>query len=471
MKSKFTRRKFIKSTLSMSTLFISGQAIPKEKIICKKDPSDISFDTVDILRKHDPITDGERLYLKGIKGNNGSGYFLYDEKDKTSLDNGWFIIKTTTGKTLKREQLNERIELAWSGISSGDSIGKYWQQAIDFIDKIAQIKMSAFGLPIIYIPTGEFKLESMLSLPPYISNISNGNVKLTVDFKDRDYKSAILITNTNSVDYYKKNQSPHFPKTFSNIGGKLSIIHTQNRSENNPAGIITDAISEEYGPICMSISDIEFIGGWRAGHECNPINFWGAHFENCVFQGVNAIHYKKGNKDSGERISYVNCWFESSGQDKTKAPSIANAILIEASGMNLNFVNCSLDYNYGHVVTISKTASWSLIQFNSCHIENFGNFLVNIENNNVFENTHVTFRGCNILPNGEKISPSPSRKLFNGGGICHLDDSFISWTSYPYDALDGVLTKGSAMKVTTNKMKLINTRDIYFTRDAIVYEE
>lgn len=469
MKKTENRRIFIKKILSASSLaLISPKSLSKD---LPSLPTSHICNSVSELRTLNPSINGEQIYLTGIhkETTNGHGFFYYDHRDSTSLDNGWFIIKTDSGKILKRLNLDKRIELAWSGIENGDSIDKPWQQAINYIIDIVSTTNSTFCIPVIHIPNGEYLLKKTITLPTYITNITVGNTKIKAIFSEKETRAAFFITNISRYDYYKNNSSPHFPTTFRSIAGKLMIILDKDRSISNPAGLLTDAGDNRSGPICMHISDIEFIGGWRAGHECNPINFWGARFSNCVFQGFNALHYLQGNQDSGERISYNNCWFESSHINNPIEKS--SAILIESSGMNINFENCSLDYNYGNIITISKLGKWSLIQFNHCHIENFGNYLTNVENNETFDNIHITFRGCNILPNGYNISPSPSRKLFNGGGFCHFDDTFFSWSAYPFDELDGLSTPNSKVKITTNKLKLINTRDIYFTRDAILYEK
>lgn len=426
------------------------------------------YDTIVALRTFDPKSSKQRVYLKGtlIAGDTGAGFWVYDPEDQTGNDNGWFIIKTLSGKVLKREGINEFIYIKWAG--QVDDIGPKVQDAVTFVFDRAMSQRNLFGQPIIVLPDGIVNWNTQVTTNPHIAMISLGNVIISTN-KSRSVLPCLLkVTNANdTVDLYAANRGPRFPNLLSSVAGKIRFAWNGDATVgliNRPSAILFDGQLAAGTPMNMGIAD----------SQCNDLytlmdirayNFWGVRIVDSILSGHIGINIPSGSTlNSGERISVMNSWI--SGE--------FCAILYGAAGVTLTFDCCSLDftgYNRNDAYpgdVIRKTVNgWGTISFtNGTHIENFKGYLVN--NIGGGQNNYFLFDDCVILPNAELIAQSPSRKLFKGSGQVRASRTFVSWTTAAYDQLDGLVEAGSTMAAVGVNMRTLDAVDMYWGGSAIL---
>lgn len=423
-------------------------------------------DSVAALRLTDPISSGDRIYLKGVRqgSTRGEGYWEYDAADTTSVDNGWFIVVTATNKRLKRVGLNEFLRLDWAGLDDGADWCDAVQTAVTWIRTTSNAQKFTYGLPPIVVSGGNYSHSKQIKSAPYVCFVAFGNVRVWTTAARTDVDSLFLIdSSTDTSNFYHGHRGANFPRMFSGIGSKWRFAHTLDPAvlpvASRPSLFKFTSTNQQAHNNNMLISDIE-CENLLTTLEIVAVNFWGVRVEDCVLSGHYGVYFASGGNNSGERISIVNCWI--GGRH--------SAIYAGATNFQVNLDSCSSDFigstvgDPGHIV-YKPVPGWFAITFNDCHMEQFTGYIIEGVG---YENIFYTFRGTTILPDGTGKSPSPSRKLFNCGGTILMDDCFVEWTQAAYDQLDGLLATGATAVIIVRNNRSYHTRDMYFSRADVL---
>lgn len=415
------------------------------------------YSSVANMRKCNPTGNNEKIYLSGLVSGSsaGSGYFYYDALDSTSTDNGWFIIVTSTGKRLKRVGMYSNLQLEWAGVVNGSDLAKPISDAANWLRAAAANQDSLFRLPVITLNSGDYVWNSMITIPPYIKIVGFGDIRITSSLT-REQARALLTVSAlgDTINFYRDDKGIQFPRIFSCIGGRFKFNHTGEVTHDlRPSVFYFNHGGGETFNNCMSISEVESEDFFTV-LDIHPVNFWGFRAENCVFNGHYGVYFGSGGANSGERITFSNCWIAGRWC----------AFYLAAVNFQIQLQSCSLDFSGyvnddslpGHVF-YKPSAGWCAISMDGGHIENFKGLLVN--NPSGFSNTFFTFRGVTVLPDGRGKAQSPSRKMFSGRGTILLDDSFFQWNLPQYDHLPGPTEDGSEMTIIESNMRSFDSRD------------
>lgn len=423
--------------------------------------SNLSFSSIEQLRKYNPNVPNSRVHLRGLEEGStiGAGDWYYDATDTTSADNGWFIVVTNNGKRLKRVGWQSEINLDWAGIPDGGDLAVRWQEAINYADSIRLGVTHVFDCPKIVIRGQRYTMSTGVVHPTYISTEFTKSALITVSYPRSSCAYVVAMRNASGTQtiYRNEKEGVRWNHTLTATVGKVKFYFDNTdpalaNGSTRPSCIVTGNLTgTTYAYQCnMRVSNIEAYE-FRAAHEVLGTNSWGYRFENCGFGGTprdgkySVWTSSSTNVDSGERNSYVNCFM--------------SGIRLSTPSMYIYFDNCSIDFSYDTILTVDSTARYNDIRFVNCHLENFNAYVVDSALNTTdATNTIITFSGGRILPTSNVRPSSHDIVFFNGNcRILMTGGLIIESSTYPStNTLGAILGQNGA---------IVRTRNVY-TKDA-----
>ncbi|BAQ02837.1 putative tail fiber protein [Klebsiella phage K64-1] len=321
--------------------------------------------SVTSLRSIEPTTNGQQIILNQINSTLGTttgGIFCYDSSDVTSIDDGYTVIVTATGKRWKRPE--NYIDMAWFGaLNPAVDFSDAWDAAVAIVSNYVS-NVGFYGRKAIYLKAGTYKPSRQLDIPSYVSVVAIGNV--TIDgsgMPDNSYVIRIINKVSGISTTYHKGWN------LGSIGGTFRVLG--NTLDGNVDGIFvgnTSNMSDVRNVILYGVS----IGGVRYGLTFGSINTYlftatDCHIESTII-GIYVPNTTSSN--SGERMTFNDC---------TIGGSRTNHIQISQPGFDVNFTNCSFDFTSGNVFYGTSTWGYSKVSFTSCHMEGYNGLLLSAE--------------------------------------------------------------------------------------------
>ncbi|HHQ8127405.1 TPA: hypothetical protein ACSUNK_001369 [Klebsiella pneumoniae] len=333
------------------------------------------------------------------------GRFQADYSDTTTEDDDWLCVVTPKGRRWKRVVSDTLLNLAWSGVKSGDDITEPLKNAIAYIKRIFVSGNAPAFMPVIAINAGDYVISATIVKPPFVKIVCIGSVNIDAS----SLKTGVLFDIFNDSTIPK----PAFSgpgmncEDVSCIGGTLTL---------SGSGRINGGVTAfAYGNKAAGLAPCRGVGfrnitvrNFGTGLSLRPNDTYLLTFSNSRIEqnytnfSVSAVT----SNNSGESIVLSNIVFGGAGNDH---------IYVNAPGLELIFDKCKADYAYGHVINIGTQCNYSSLKLSNFRCEEFrGYFLTGTPS--PLGNVNVFFDNLTILgrTNGDiTMANSPSRKLFN----------------------------------------------------------
>lgn len=417
----------------------------------------LQFSSIIKLREFEPSSHGDKVYLIGLNEGSelGFGGWYYDATDTTSVDNGWFIVKTLDNKVLKRVNLNKLINLEWAGILDQGDLAIRWQQALDYADELRIKNDQVFDCPRIEIEAGRYSMSKGITHPPYVSTLFKGATFLDVNYSRTTSPYVIRVQSKNNTSsMYDSTKAMSWNYCITSQVGKIVVRHTDSNilAANRPSGILTGNAAGSVNTYAVNcrFNNLEF-RNFKDSHEILGKDSWCYTFEHCQFDGSPndgryGVHTSTTtNTNSGERCNYSDCFF--------------GGFLLETPAMGLYIQNSSCDFVNGAIVTINTTATYQDMRFTNCHFEMF-ECIVDSKVVSFAEDISIYITGGNWLTNGlGGKKQAHDRILFKGRQNTKVRDVFVTAPIFASQN-DGskIIESGAGVNVSFSKMHFSASR-------------
>lgn len=369
----------------------------------KRDPDDVSS-VVNIanLRALEPAFDYQQVEILGNSvAGVGSGKFYSDFSDTTSADDGFSVIVTPGGRRWKRDFEVYSIDML--GISDGMDAAPALQAIINKI--VAEVQAETYGdftvRNVIEIPAGEYNLSAQVDTKPYIKIISRGFVMWNVQHSNRAF--SCTLDNSDPVEEPSSNKIKQSWARGSWLSGRDGGMRIwRDGGALNGSGLYVNSTATA-GRVQIGRWKVDnvSIGGFQDGIELGTLNnflglFDSVHVENNTNQITTEA--SGSNVDFGENFRFV---------DSTIATGVG--VLHRKSGLDINFIGCSLDFNSDVIQYVASNDGFSTTKFTSCYFEGVSNAILN--NTIGASNVSVYISNCWGL-----LSGSQAGRWFKGSG-------------------------------------------------------
>jgi hypothetical protein len=342
-------------------------------------------------------------------GDGAHGVFYRDDADTTSADNDCTILVDASNRRWKRK-INGVIKAVWAGMVESITVSQSaaLQKAIDTVFDIALANNRPYGVPCVEIDAGRYRMDSAVTLPPWIKIKSKGTVLLDFSYTANTTTNGFIIRNTHLWSYPVLGLGTNMSPCLNGTDGLIEIRGPGRDGVSTGNGILLGNDVDGYTE-CRDVNIKNVIlTQWGTGIRYTTKDVYLSCVENCsiCFNDINVAYPEEVAANSGERQSWLNCTF-----------AAAKYCFSHAGGRWENFfVNCSFDF-HGDVVHLWENASYAQYKFTNCYFEGWDGYLVNGVSTGV--QNHVEFDMCTFLPTEWRmqdgsIVPSASRKLING---------------------------------------------------------
>lgn len=369
----------------------------------------VQVDTFDALRSLEPAFAGQRVTIVGhsADGIGGGPFYALPEND-TSADDGGVTAVTAGGRRWRRDMEGRNVSLDMYGIAPGQEAAATLQAIIDRI--VAVVQSETFGnftTPnIIEVPAGEYDLSTQVNTKPYIKIMSRGFVLWNVKHANRAF--SCTLDNNDPVEQSGSNKIKQSWARGAWISGHEGGMRIwREGGVGTGSGLYVNSTATQ-GRVQLGRwkADNVSVGGFQDGVELGTLNnflglFDSVHIENNTNQI--ATEAAGANADFGENFRFV---------DSTIATGVG--VLHRKSGLDINFIGCSLDFNSDIVQYSASNTGFSTTKFTSCYFEGVSNAILN--NTIGASNVSVYISNCWGL-----LSTAQSGRWLKGSGDVYVD--------------------------------------------------
>lgn len=377
------------------------------------------------------------LYLEGEDG----GVWQYDPDDTTTADDGILTVVTTGGARIKRIY-DGHIDLAWADVDYANA-NIALQKVIDIITALAVARGNTEALPRIKVSAGEYFFTATVTLPAFVQIDSVG----TVTFRTESSTLDLFTINAmyDGVNGGESRMAGNHSAVLNGTNGAI-FLRGPGRTVSTMSGINFGNTETGKAP-CRNVQFKNVIVvGFQNGIKFNLKNTYLTYFDGCHFEQnhYNVFIPAQTSTDSGERISMNNCTLAACGDSHLN---------VQASGIDINFINCSFDFSHAYAIRVGANAGYSKFSFDNCHFEDWDQTFMYCEGTVTLANLSFYFTNSLFLPRAQgntALTNSPSRPLFalQNGVIVYIDNYEVRVEKRAYsDSLEWNSTGLGSIKV------------------------
>ena len=319
-----------------------------------------------------------------------------------------------------------------------------FQAAINHVISLATTLNKTYGLPSIDIPGGRYKLTDSLNIFPWVTIVSRGSVVL--DFSGIAIsKPGFICSNMTPISQDSLKHPANHAPFLNGHGGAITVLGPGKSASTSAALKLGN-----FAPGGQPFRDVRVsnlvVTGWGYAQEFGAYDTYLFHAESCRFEDNRiCIKTKTGTgSNSGERMTWHACTFASAD----------TVIDHNSSGFDVNFIDCSFDFN-GDIVKFGRDSSYCAVRMSQCYFEAFGGYIVN--GNALIglasaNQVSVTVSDPIVLPRdrtGDASLNSPSRKIFTGAFSLSLKNVKLRHEKRPY-LEDGCIIAPTVVVVEAN---------------------
>ncbi|MEM5366694.1 hypothetical protein V4C53_11705 [Paraburkholderia azotifigens] len=281
-----------------------------------------------------------------------------------------------------------------------------FKAAIAYAAAVVAAQGATYPVPAIELPAGRYVLSDTLNVFPWHTFHTRGTVVL--DFSTlAASKNGIVCNNDSGIatDTFRTGTIAPF---LDSAEGSLLILGPGSTVSTGAGVVMGSTSASATGNVRDTGGYGVVITGWGVALLYQTVNLYLVSWERCRFEtngtGLSIIQSGTGQKNSGERMSFVNCTFG----------GLTTCVSHNCDAIDLNFINCSFDY-FGTLLLLGANSRYWAGRFSNCHIEAIDNLIVN--GTACGQYCHITFSDVDIFPDAWHAggpAASPARVLFSG---------------------------------------------------------
>lgn len=301
----------------------------------------------------------------------------------------------------------------------------------------------------VIVPPGIYKLSTGLTWVPWIKMISTGPVYLNFAGLSTSATAIRSSNETGPTTSPGKNSANTGPF----INGSQGVIYIAGPGTGGTS-IGLDLGNSSSLSAARAYRDVQ-IDGVVVSNFANPLNLrsydtYLMTIRNSRFEigGAACVAITNAtNSNSGERMAFENCTFA----------GCTVGFSITTPGYDINFLNCSFDFNTNSAFQFNVGAGFQKITLTSCHLESSNNIALVKSNLASTNSLFVQLENCKIVPNNNVPTQtgsytdgtsSPWTALFQGFMNLKIDGNLIGGYTHPaYGASTGLFMCDSSVRI------------------------